>query len=54
MGKQRAVLYAGPVEVQNRKNFVARDIAGQSAINTFVEQQLHDAISINRSLADSR
>jgi len=43
-----------PAKVQNRQNFVAKDIAGQSAINTFVEQQLRDAVSINRSLANSR
>ena len=53
-GKQGTVLYAGPAKVQDCQNFIARNIAGQSPINTFVEQQLHDAVSINRSLANSR
>ena len=52
--QQCAVLDAGPAKLDNRTYFVSGDVASQSPVDTFVEQKPHDAVSINRSLANSR
>ena len=52
--QQRSVLDSRPAHLASRSDIVTDNVAAEAPVNAFVEEDLHEAASITRSLASSR